>query len=45
MASFAGSTVVSRMALERVPLGIFVVFRMGVAVIMFFWTAVCLYGF
>lgn len=44
-ASFAGSTIVSRMALARVPFGIFIVFRMGVAVIVFFWTAVYLYGF
>ena len=44
-ASFAGSTIVSRMALARVPFGIFVVFRMGVAVIVFFWTAAYLYGF
>jgi len=44
-ASFAGSTLVSRIALVRAPLGIFIVFRTGLAVIVFFWTAVYLYGF
>lgn len=43
--SFACSSVVSRRVLQRIPLGIFTVFRTGLAVVVFFWTAVYLYGF
>lgn len=43
-ASFAGSTVVSRVGLQQIPLGIFLVFRTGLAVVVFFGTAVYLYG-
>jgi len=43
--SLAGSTVVSKSGLQRIPLGIFTVFRTGLAVVVFFCTAVCLYGF
>lgn len=43
-ASFAGSTVVSRVGLQQIPLGIFLVFRTGLAAVVFFGTAVYLYG-
>jgi drug/metabolite transporter (DMT)-like permease len=41
---FAAATILSRRAVRRVPLGIFVTFRMGLAVVVFFLTACWLYG-
>ncbi len=42
--SFAASTVVSRRGLQHIPFGIFLVFRTGLATVVFFCTAVWLYG-
>jgi drug/metabolite transporter (DMT)-like permease len=41
---FAAATILSRRAVRRVPLGIFVTFRMWLAVVVFFITACWLYG-
>lgn len=43
-AALAGSTVLSRRYLVRIPLGIFTVFRTGVGAVVFFFAAIILYG-